>query len=130
MVDAPDLGSGAFGVRVRVSSPAPPSFFISVILTIKLIGNKWKLLILRALFLGTCRFNQLQKELGDISQKVLTENLRDLERAKLISRTVYPEVPPRVEYSLTPLGQSLRGIVQAMKDFGENYQATFLQRKK
>ncbi len=101
-----------------------------VILTIKLIGNKWKLLILRALFLGTCRFNQLQKELGDISQKVLTENLRDLERAKLISRTVYPEVPPRVEYSLTPLGQSLRGIVQAMKDFGENYQATFLQRKK
>lgn len=101
-----------------------------VIFTIKLIGNKWKLLILRALFLGTCRFNQLQKELGDISQKVLTENLRDLERAKLISRTVYPEVPPRVEYSLTPLGQSLRGIVQAMKDFGENYQATFLQRKK
>ena len=100
-----------------------------VILTIKLIGNKWKLLILRALFLGTCRFNQLQKDLGDISQKVLTENLRDLERAKLISRTVYPEVPPRVEYSLTPLGQSLRGIVQAMKDFGENYQATFLQRK-
>ena len=79
--------------------------------------------------LGTCRFNQLQKDLGDISQKVLTENLRDLERSKLISRTVYPEVPPRVEYSLTPLGQSLRGIVQAMKDFGENYQATFLQRK-
>ncbi len=101
-----------------------------VILTIKLIGNKWKLLILRSLFLGTCRFNQLQKELGDISQKVLTENLRDLERAKLISRTVYPEVPPRVEYSLTLLGQSLRGIVQAMKDFGENYQATLLQRKK
>ncbi len=130
MVDAPDLGSGAFGVRVRVSSPAPPSSFISVILTIKLIGNKWKLLILSSLFLGTCRFNQLQIELGDISQKVLTQNLRDLERAKLITRTVYPEVPPRVEYSLTSLGQSLKGIVQAMKDFGENYQASCLQRKK
>ena len=87
-------------------------------------------MILSSLFLGTCRFNQLQIELGDISQKVLTQNLRDLERAKLITRTVYPEVPPRVEYSLTSLGQSLKGIVQAMKDFGENYQASCLQRKK
>ena len=87
-------------------------------------------MILSSLFLDTCRFNQLQRELGDISQKVLTQNLRDLERAKLITRTVYPEVPPRVEYSLTSLGQSLRGIVQAMKDFGESYQANCLQTKK
>jgi len=91
--------------------------------TIQLIGNKWKLLIIRNLLQRTWRFNELQRSLYGISQKVLTDNLRAMERDGLIIRTVYAEVPPRVEYSLSKLGESLRPILAAMQAWGESYKA-------
>ena len=95
-----------------------------VAMTVQLIGTKWKLLILRNLFLRPWRFNELQRSLEGISQKVLTDSLRSMEADGIITRTVYPEVPPRVEYALTELGQSLRPILDAMKDWGEYYRAS------
>ena len=89
--------------------------------TVQLIGNKWKLLIIRNLLVRPWRFNELQKNLDGISQKVLTDSLRSMEADGIITRTVYPEVPPRVEYALSDLGQSLRPILDAMKAWGENY---------
>ena len=88
------------------------------------IGSKWKLLIMRDLLLnGSMRFKALQRSVGDVSQKVLTTNLRSMEDAGLVVRRVYAEVPPRVEYSLTELGQSLRPIMDSMWVWGESYQA-------
>ncbi len=92
-----------------------------VAMTVQLIGTKWKLLILRNLLTRPWRFNELQRSLEGISQKVLTDSLRSMEADGIITRTVYPEVPPRVEYALSELGQSLRPILDAMKDWGENY---------
>ena len=90
----------------------------------QLIGSKWRLLIMRDLLMNeSLRFKQLQRSVGNISQKVLTSNLRDMEDAGLVARRVYPEVPPRVEYSLTETGQSLRPIIEAMWAWGEQYQA-------
>ena len=94
-----------------------------VALTVDLIGNKWKLLIVRDLTAGTRRFGQLRRSIGGISQKVLTQNLRDMEAHGLVLRQVYAEVPPRVEYSLTELGKSLNPILDAMRAWGENYKA-------
>ena len=91
--------------------------------TVQLIGNKWKLLILRNLRMRPWRFNELQKSLEGISQKVLTDSLRSMEADGLLTRTVYPEVPPRVEYTLTELGYSLRPILEAMRVWGEDYKA-------
>jgi DNA-binding HxlR family transcriptional regulator len=91
--------------------------------TLMLIGDKWKVLILRDLLSGTKRFGELKKSVGNISQKVLTSQLRNMEKNGLIYRTVYAEVPPRVEYSLTKLGLSLKPILDVMKDWGENYQS-------
>ena len=91
--------------------------------TLMLIGDKWKVLILRDLMPGTKRFGQLKKSIGSVSQKVLTAQLRDMEEKGLVSRRVYAEVPPRVEYSLTELGRSLKPILDAMQDWGEDYQA-------
>ena len=88
-----------------------------------LIGNKWKVLILRDLLPGTKRFGELKKSIGNVSQKVLTAQLRDMESNGLINRKVYPEVPPRVEYSLTELGQSLKPILDAMWNWGEEFKA-------
>ncbi len=93
--------------------------------TLTLIGSKWQVLILRDLLLhGTLRFKELQRSIGTISQKVLTSNLRDMEDAGLINRKVYAEVPPRVEYSLTSLGESLKPVLGAMWTWGEAYKAT------
>ncbi len=92
--------------------------------TLTLIGDKWKVLILRDLLPGTKRFGELKKSIGSVSQKVLTSQLRDMEESGLLTRTVYAEVPPRVEYSLTPLGQSLRPILDAMGSWGEEYKAS------
>ena len=92
--------------------------------TVQLIGSKWKLLIMRNLMMRPWRFNELKKSLEGISQKVLTDSLRSMEEDGLITRTVYPEVPPRVEYSLTALGQSLKPILDAMWAWGEGYQAS------
>lgn len=89
--------------------------------TLTLIGDKWKVLILRDLMSGTKRFGELKKSIGTVSQKVLTAQLRDMEANGLVHRDVYAEVPPRVEYSLTELGQSLKPILDAMWNWGEDY---------
>ena len=89
--------------------------------TVQLIGSKWKLLILRNLLQRPWRFNELKKSLEGISQKVLTDSLRSMEADGIITRTVYPEVPPRVEYALNDLGQSMRPIIAAMEEWGTNY---------
>ena len=89
--------------------------------TLTLISNKWKVLILRDLLPGTKRFSELKRSIGHVTQKVLTAQLRQMEESGLITRTVYPEVPPRVEYTLTELGYSLKPVLDAMRDWGESY---------
>ena len=91
--------------------------------TVSLIGSKWKLLILRNLLERPWRFNELQKSLDGISQKVLTDSLRSMESDGIITRTVYPEVPPRVEYALSELGESMRSIINSMESWGLNYKS-------
>lgn len=91
--------------------------------TLTLISNKWKVLILRDLLTGTKRFGELKRSVGDVSQKVLTSQLRQMEESGLLTRTVYPEVPPRVEYTLTELGCSLKPVLDAMWNWGEDYKA-------
>lgn len=93
--------------------------------TLALIGSKWQVLILRDLFLhGTMRFKELQRSVGSVSQKVLTQNLRTMEEAGLVHREVFAEVPPRVEYSLTATGETLRPVIDAMWAWGEGYKAS------
>lgn len=92
--------------------------------TLTLIGDKWNVLILRDLMPGTKRFGELRKSVGDVSQKVLAAQLRDMEKSGLVYREVYAEVPPRVEYSLTPLGRSLKPILDSMWAWGEGYKAS------
>ena len=91
--------------------------------TVQMIGSKWKLLIMRNLLSRPWRFNELKKSLEGISQKVLTDSLRSMEEDGLITRTVYPEVPPRVEYALSELGQSLKPILDSMLEWGNMYKA-------
>ena len=89
--------------------------------TLALIGDKWKVLILRDLLPGTKRFGELKKSIGSVSQKVLTAQLRDMEEKGLLTRKVYAEVPPRVEYTLTDTGYSLKPILDAMEAWGTDY---------
>lgn len=96
--------------------------------TLTLIGDKWKVLILRDLLTGTKRFGELKKSVGNISQKVLTSQLRSMEESGLLTRTVYAEVPPRVEYTLTELGQSLRPVLNALQNWGEGYKASLAEK--
>ena len=96
--------------------------------TLTLIGDKWKVLILRDLMPGTKRFGELKKSVGDVSQKVLTAQLRAMEENGLVHREVYAEVPPRVEYSLTELGKSLKPILDSMWAWGEEYKSSFTTR--
>ena len=91
--------------------------------TLMLIGDKWKVLILRDLMDGTKRFGELKKSIGTVSQKVLTARLRDMEEEGLLTRKVYAEVPPRVEYTLTETGYSLKPVLDAMWAWGADYQA-------
>lgn len=91
--------------------------------TLMLISDKWKVLILRDLMPGTKRFGELRKSIGSVSQKVLTTQLRQMEESGLLTRTVYAEVPPRVEYTLTELGYSLKPVLDAMWNWGEEYKA-------
>ena len=91
--------------------------------TLTLIGDKWKVLILRDLITGTKRFGELKKSIGSVSQKVLTAQLRDMEESGLVIRKVYAEVPPRVEYTLTELGYSLKPVLDALWNWGEEYKA-------
>ena len=100
----------------KVKLPACP-----VEITLSLMADKWKFLIIRDLLTGTKRFGELQKSIGGVSQKVLTNNLRQMEKSGLINRKVYAEVPPKVEYSLTDLGKSLKPILDSMVNWGEDY---------
>ncbi|WP_162146853.1 winged helix-turn-helix transcriptional regulator [Acholeplasma granularum] len=93
----------------------------SVERAVVLFGEKWKFLILRDLMDGKKRFSELKRSIGSISQKVLTQNLRSLESNGLLERTVYPVVPPKVEYELTPLGYSLKPVIDALRAWGEKY---------
>ena len=98
--------------------------------TLALIGNKWQVLILRDLSLnGTMRFNELQRSIGKISQKVLTSNLRVMEKSGIVHREVFAEVPPRVEYSLTELGSTLQPVLDAMWAWGERYKETLRKKR-
>lgn len=89
--------------------------------TASIISNKWKIIILRDLLNGTKRYNELTRSIVGISAKVLTQNLRDLEKDGIVKRKVYPVVPPKVEYSLTGKGQELKGVLECMRVFGEKY---------
>jgi DNA-binding HxlR family transcriptional regulator len=95
--------------------------------TVSLIGSKWKLLIMRNLLNRPWRFNELQKSLEGISQKVLTDSLRSMEADGIVIRTVFAEVPPRVEYSLSELGESMRPIINAMSEWGTNYKENYVK---
>jgi DNA-binding HxlR family transcriptional regulator len=106
----------------RIDLPACP---VETALT--LMGDRWKVLIVRDLLMGTKRFGELRKSLEGISQKVLTQHLRIMEENGLVNRQVYAEVPPRVEYSLTDLGRSLKSIHDAMWKWGEEYKATIIE---
>jgi len=101
------MGNGEVGCPVEI--------------TLALLGNKWKVLILRELFKGTRRFGELSRGVPNISQKMLTQQLRQMEEDNLVSRKIYAEVPPRVEYSLTDIGTSLRPILDAMHKWGAKY---------
>ena len=98
--------------------------------TVQLIGNKWKLLIIRNLLARPWRFNELHRSLDGISQKVLTDSLRSMEEDGIITRTAYAEVPPRVEYALSELGESMRPILESMQAWGENYKRLSLHEQK
>lgn len=112
-------------MKTKEELPACP-----VATTVQLIGSKWKLLILRNLFMRPWRFNELRKNLEGISQKVLTDSLRALEEDGIVTRTVYPEVPPRVEYALSPLGESMKPILDAMEQWGTEYNKEAAVRKR
>lgn len=110
-------------MRTKEELPACP-----VATTVSLIGSKWKLLIMRNLLMRPWRFNELRKSLDGISQKVLTDSLRSMEEDGLVVRTVYAEVPPRVEYALSPLGESMQPIIKSMKTWELAYKSGALPR--
>lgn len=103
-------------MKTKEELPACP-----VATTVSLIGSKWKILIMRNLLVRSWRFNELKKDLDGISQKVLTDSLRSMVDDGIVTRTVYAEVPPRVEYALSPLGESMRPIMDAMEKWGTEY---------
>lgn len=103
-------------VRLKKKLPACP-----VETTLMLISDRWKVLIIRDLLGGTKRFGELKKSLGSISQKVLTANLRSMEESGLLSRKVYAQVPPKVEYTLTETGYSLKPVLDSMVEWGMSY---------
>lgn len=105
-------------MRTKEEMPACP-----VATTVSLIGSKWKLLIMRNLLARPWRFNELKRDLDGISQKVLTDSLRSMEADGIITRTVYQEVPLRVEYALSELGESMRPIIRSMEEWGSLYQS-------
>lgn len=111
---------GTQSMKKKDELPACP-----VATTVQLIGSKWKLLVMRNLLARPWRFNELQKSLDGISQKVLTDSLRSMEADGIITRTVFPEVPPRVEYALSALGETMRPIISAMEAWGSDYKENF-----
>lgn len=109
----------------REEMPACP-----VATTVQLIGSKWKILIIRNLMGRPWRFSELKKDLDGISQKVLTDSLRSMEEDGIVTRTVYPEVTPRVEYALSELGESMRPIIKAMEIWGTEYKEKYAKKTK
>ncbi len=107
-------------MKTKDELPACP-----VATTLSLIGSKWKILIIRNLISRPWRFNELKKDLDGISQKVLTDSLRSMEEDGIVTRTVYTEVPPRVEYSLSPLGETMKPIIDSMAKWGDEYKKSF-----
>lgn len=97
--------------------------------TLMLISDRWKVLIIRDLLEGTKRFGELKKSIGTISQKVLTANLRTMEESGLLTRKIYPQVPPKVEYTLTKTGYSLKPILDSMLEWGIDYQKKYIAEK-
>lgn len=95
--------------------------------TLILISDRWKVLIIRDLLDGTKRFSELKKSIGTISQKVLTANLRSMEKSKLLTRKIYAEVPPKVEYTLTETGYSLKPVLDAMAKWGIDYKKKIIE---
>lgn len=89
--------------------------------TLKMLGCKWKVLIIRELLDGTKRFGELKKSVVGITQKVLTSKLREMEELGLLERTIYPQIPPKVEYTLTDIGYSLRPVLESLKGWGKDY---------
>lgn len=108
----------ATNIRIKTKEELPAC---PVATTVSLIGSKWEILIMRNLLVRPWRFNELKKDLDGISQKVLTDSLRSMEDDGIVTRTVYSEVPPRVEYALSPLGESMRPIMDAMEKWGTEY---------
>jgi DNA-binding HxlR family transcriptional regulator len=109
------MDKGGYNIKNNNLSECP------MVLTLNLMGSHWKILIVERLFTGTKRFNELKRSLPNISQKVLTQHLRDMEKSKLIKREVYAEVPPHVEYSLTEIGRSVKSIHLVMEKWGVDY---------
>lgn len=109
----------------REEMPACP-----VATTVQLIGSKWKILIIRNLMGRPWRFSELKNDRDGISQKVLTDSLRSMEEDGIVTRTVYPEVPPRVEYALSELGESMRPIIKAMEIWGTEYKEKYAKKTK
>ncbi len=99
----------------------PEGAHCAVDITVSIVGGRWKVLILQSLFKGTCRYSELQRALVDVTPKVLAQQLRELEADGIVSRLVHAEVPPRVEYSLTELGQTLWPVLQAMHAWGSKH---------
>ena len=110
-------------IKTIEATPAKDLPACPVETTLMLIGDKWKVLILRDLMPGTKRFGELKKSIGHISQKALTAQLRDMEASGLVNRKIYAEVPPRVEYTLTELGYTLKPVLDALWNWGEEYKA-------
>lgn len=113
-----EIRSPDSSIQTSTQNPIQGKLTCAVETTLKVIGGRWKVLILRELLVGMQRFNQLHRSLPGITQKMLTQQLRELEEDGIIHRQVYPQVPPKVEYSLTPLGASLNPVLEAMHEWG------------
>lgn len=115
-------------MRKNPADGCPSPYGCSVEVTLSVIGGKWKGAILYHLFSGSLRFNEIRKLFPDITQRMLTLQLRELESSGIVHREIYPQVPPKVEYSLTPFGETLQPIIYSMRDWGEQYTNEVLAR--
>ncbi|MCL6659646.1 winged helix-turn-helix transcriptional regulator [Paenibacillus polymyxa] len=115
-------------MKKDATKPCPAPYGCSVEVTLSVIGGKWKGAILYHLFSGPLRFNEIRKLFPDITQRMLTLQLRELEGSGIVHREIYPQIPPKVEYSLTPFGETLRPIIFSMRDWGETYTNEVLAR--
>lgn len=113
-----------------MSKELPEDGICPVATTIQLLSSKWKILILRDLLDGKCRYSDLRRSVKGISQKMLTQSLREMDADGLVDRKAYPEVPPRVEYSLSKLGNSMRPIIKVMRKWGNDYLEEYPEKRK